>query len=114
VLLTDAAPRQTRAVDTAIDNGQQNERAGSLVNAIRWYERALRLDPGSAAAQEKLAGIADRRTKQGMDAFGKGEVFRKRNEVAKAVAAYQEAADLLPSTNAKRAEAQQWLEKLKQ
>ena len=113
-LLTDATAKQKRTVDVAINNGQENERAGNLVNAIRWYERALRLDPGSTAAQDKLAAVADRRAKQGMDAFGRGEVFRKRNEVGKAVAAYQEAADLLPSTNAKKAEAQQWLEKLKQ
>jgi hypothetical protein len=49
-----------------------------------------------------------------MAALNKAEVLRKRNEIAKAVAAYQEAADLLPSTNDKKAEAQQWLDKLKQ
>ena len=113
-MLADATARQKRTVDTAIDNGQQNERAGQLVNAIRWYERALRLDPNSPAAQAKLAAIADRRTKDGLAALNKAEVFRKRNDVAKALAAYQEAADLLPSTNEKRAEAQQWVEKLKQ
>jgi Inner membrane component of T3SS, cytoplasmic domain len=113
-LLADAVARQKKAVDTAIGNGQENERAGQLVNAIRWYERAQRLDPNSAAAQEKLAALADRRTKQGLDAFNRAEVFRKRNDAARAIAAYQEAADLLPSTNEKKAEAQQWLEKLKQ
>ncbi|HKB09893.1 MAG TPA: FHA domain-containing protein [Vicinamibacterales bacterium] len=113
-MLADALGRQKKAVDTAIGNGQENERAGQLANAVRWYERALRLDPGSATAQEKLAGLADRRTKQGLDALNRADVFRKRNEIAKAVAAYQEAADLLPSTNDKKAEAQQWLEKLKQ
>jgi len=113
-LLADAVGRQKKDVDTAIDNGQQNERAGNLVNAVRWYDRAARLDPSSTAAQEKLAAVADRRTKQGLDAFGRAEVFRKRNDTAKAVAAYQEAADLLPSSNEKKAEAQQWLEKLKQ
>ena len=113
-LLADAVGRQKKDVDTAIDNGQQNERAGNLVNAVRWYDRAARLDPSSTAAQEKLAAVADRRTKQGNDAFARAEVFRKRNDTAKAVAAYQEAADLLPSSNEKKAEAQQWLEKLKQ
>jgi tetratricopeptide (TPR) repeat protein len=113
-LITDTTAKQKRQVDTAIDNGQQNERANNLINAIKWYERALRLDPGSAAAQGKLAAIADRRTKLGLAALEKADVFRKRNDVAKALAAYQEAADLLPSTNDKKAEAQQWVEKLKQ
>ncbi len=113
-MLADATARQKRTVDTALDNGQQNERAGNLVNAVRWYERAIRIDPGSTAAQAKLAAIADRRTKEGLAALNRAEVFRKRNDVAKALAAYQEAADLLPSTNEKKTEAQQWVEKLKQ
>ena len=113
-LLADAQARQKTAVDTAINNGQENERAGQLVNAVRWYDRAARIDPSSAAAQDKLAAIADRRTKRGLEALTNADILRKRNQVAKAVAAYQEAADLLPSTNDKRAEAQQWLEKLKQ
>jgi pSer/pThr/pTyr-binding forkhead associated (FHA) protein len=113
-LLADASGRQKKAVDTAISNGQENERVGNLVNAVRWYDRAARLDPNSTAAQDKLAAVADRRNKQGLDAFNQAEVLRKRNEVAKAVAKYQEAADLLPPTNEKKAEAQQWLDKLKQ
>jgi hypothetical protein len=112
--LADAAAKQKKLVDTAIDNGQQNERAGSLVNAVRWYERALRIDPASTAAQQKLAAIAERRTRDGLAAFARADVFRKRNDVPKAVAAYQEAADLLPADNEKKAEARQWLEKLKQ
>jgi pSer/pThr/pTyr-binding forkhead associated (FHA) protein len=113
-LLADAEAQLKKAVDTAINNGQENERAGQLVNAVRWYERAVQLDPNSAAAQDKLAGIADRRTKRGLEALTNADVLRKRNQIAKAVVAYQEAADLLPSTNDKKAEAQQWLEKLKQ
>jgi pSer/pThr/pTyr-binding forkhead associated (FHA) protein len=112
-MIADATAKQKRGVDTAINNGQENERANNLVNAVRWYETAARLDPSSAAAQEKLAGIADRRTKQGLEALKNADVLRKRNEIAKAVAAYQQAAYLLPASNEKRAEAQQWLEKLK-
>ena len=113
-LLADAQARQKKAVDTAINNGQENERAGQLVNAVRWYERAARLDPNSTAAQERLANVAERRTKEGMAALSRADVFRKRNNTAKALEAYQQAADLLPSTNDKKAEAQQWVEKLKQ
>src|SRR5262249_48702074 len=113
-LIADTTSKQKRAVDTAISNGQANESANSLVNAIRWYEQALRFDPTSTAAQERLAAIADRRTKQGEAALERADVYRKRNDGAKALAYYQEAADLLPSSNAKKAEAQQWVEKLKQ
>jgi len=113
-LITDATTKQKRAVETAISNGQANESANNLVNAIKWYEQALRVDPTSAAAQGRLAGMADRRTKLGLQALERADVFRKRNLVAKALEAYQEAADLLPSTNEKKAEAQQWVEKLKQ
>ena len=112
-LISDAAARQKRQVDTALDNGQQNDRAGNLMNAVRWYDRAQRIDPTSQAVQDRLASIADRRTKVGMAAFDRAEVFRKRNDVPKALAAYQEAAELLPSNNDKKSEAQQWLEKLK-
>jgi pSer/pThr/pTyr-binding forkhead associated (FHA) protein len=112
-LLSDAQTRQKAAVDKAISNGQENERQNNLVNAVRWYENALRTDPSSAAAQERLNAVADRRLKQGLDALRDAEVLRKRNDIAKAVAKYQEAAYLLPSTNEKKAEAQQWVEKLK-
>ncbi len=112
--LADAVARQKKQVDAAIENGQKNEQANNLLNAVRWYDRALRIDPNSAAAQQRLAAVADRRTKEGLDAFSRAEVLRKRNDIAKAIDAYQQAADLLPAANDKKAEAQQWLEKLKQ
>jgi pSer/pThr/pTyr-binding forkhead associated (FHA) protein len=113
-LLTDATTRQKKQVDTALSNGQENERQNQLVNAIRWYERALFYDPNSAPAKDKLAGLADRRLKEGMDALSNAEVLRKRNLKVRALAAYQQAVDLLPAGNEKKAEAQQWVEKLKQ
>ena len=113
-LIADAEAKQKSAVETAINNGQQNERAGQLVNAVRWYERAAQIDPTSGAAQERLSNVAERRTKEGMAALSRADVFRKRNNTAKALEAYQQAADLLPSTNDKKAEAQQWVDKLKQ
>ena len=49
-----------------------------------------------------------------MDALSNAEVLRKRNLKVRALAAYQQAVDLLPAGNEKKAEAQQWVEKLKQ
>jgi Inner membrane component of T3SS, cytoplasmic domain/Tetratricopeptide repeat len=112
-LITDTVARQRQAVDEAIDAGQRNEAAGKLSDALRWYQEALRLDATAATARDKIAGLADRLTKEGLDAFNRAEVFRKRNDYAKAIEAYKQAAELLPSGHEKSREAQQWLEKLK-
>jgi tetratricopeptide (TPR) repeat protein len=112
-LITEAAARQRKAVEEAIDNGQKNEQAGKLADAVRWYQQALRFDSTSTTAQNKIAALSDRLTKEGLDAFSRAEVFRKRNDFKKAIEFYKRAADLLPSGHEKSGEAQQWLEKLK-
>jgi serine/threonine protein kinase/tetratricopeptide (TPR) repeat protein len=112
-LQANAAAQQKLQVDAAINNGLTNERAGNLLNAVRWYDRALQIDPTSTTVQQQLAAVAERRLKEGLLAFDRAEVLRKRNEVAKALGAYQEAATLLPPTHVKRAQAQQWMQKLK-
>jgi tetratricopeptide (TPR) repeat protein len=112
-LITEVAARQRKAVEDAIDNGQKNEQAGKLADAVRWYQQALRFDSTSTSAQNKIAALSDRLTKDGLDAFSRAEVFRKRNDFTKAIEFYKQAADLLPSGHEKNREAQQWLEKLK-
>ena len=112
-LITEAVARQRKAVDEAIDNGQKNEQAGKLADAVRWYQQALRFDSTSTNAQNKIAALSDRLTKAGLEAFSRAEVFRKRNDYPKAIEFYKQAADLLPSGHEKNREAQQWLEKLK-
>ena len=112
-LIAEATARQRKAVDDAIDNGQKNEQAGKLADAVRWYQQALRFDSTSTNAQNKIAALSGRLTKDGLDAFSRAEVFRKRNDYAKAIEFYKQAADLLPSGHEKSREAQEWLEKLK-
>jgi predicted TPR repeat methyltransferase len=51
---------QRRAVETAINSGQQNEQAGKLLEARRWYEVALQRDPSSVIARERRAAIVTR------------------------------------------------------
>ena len=84
-----------------------------MADAVRWYQQALRFDSTSINAQNRIAALSDRLTKQGLDAFSRAEVFRKRNDYPKAIEFYKQAADLLPSGHEKSLEAQQWLEKLK-
>ena len=80
---------------------------------MRWYQQALRFDSTSINAQNKIAALSGRLTKDGLDAFSRAEVFRKRNDYTKAIEFYKQAADLLPSGHEKSREAQEWLEKLK-
>jgi len=112
-LLVDSVAKQKRLADDAVDSGQKNEQAGKLADAVRWYREAQRIDPNSAGARDRLAALGDRLTQEGLDAFGRAEVLRKRNENAKAIELYKQAIDLLPAANEKRADALQWLEKLK-
>ena len=112
-LITDTVNRRRQAVEDAIDNGQKNEAAGKLSDALKWYQQAIRFDANSTSAHEKAQAITERLTKDGLDAFTRAEVFRKRNDFAKAIEFYKQAADLLPSGHEKSREAQQWLEKLK-
>jgi tetratricopeptide (TPR) repeat protein len=112
-LIKETAARQRQAVERAIESGQQNERAGKLADAVRWYQQALRLDSTATSANDRIAALSDRLIKEGLDAFTKAEVFRKRHDDAKAIELYKQAVDLLPSGHAKSREAQEWLEKMK-
>ncbi len=72
VLIADASARQQAAIDNAIDNGQQNETAGKLMDARRWYERALQINPSSVVAREKRAAAARKMNQAAADLFAQG------------------------------------------
>jgi len=112
-LITDTVAKQRQAVDEAIDNGQKNEQAGKLPEALRWYERAQIVDPSSAKAREKFTVLAEHLTRDGLKAFNTAEVLRKRADYAKAILSYKQATELLPRGHEKIQEAQKWLEILK-
>jgi pSer/pThr/pTyr-binding forkhead associated (FHA) protein len=112
-LITDVEAKRRQSVDEAMDGGQRNEAAGKLPDALRWYQEALRFDGTTTAARDKVAALTERLTKDGLEAFNRAEVFRKRNDYPRAIEAYKQAADLLPGNHEKSREAQQWLEKLK-
>jgi tetratricopeptide (TPR) repeat protein len=111
-LITETAAKQQQAVEEAIGNGRKNEQAGKLSDAVRWYQQAVRFDANAAVARDRIAALTERLTKDGLEAFNRAEVFRKRNDI-RAIEFYKQAADLLPSTHEKSREALEWLEKLK-
>ena len=95
-LITDTAARQRQSVEEAIDNGQENEQAGKSSDALRWYQQAVRFDSNSTIARDRIAALTERLTKDGLEAFNRAEVFRKRNDI-RAIEFYKQAADLLPA-----------------
>jgi tetratricopeptide (TPR) repeat protein len=111
-LITETAAKQKRLLEEAIDNGNRNEQAGKIADAVRWYQQAQRLDANSTVAHDKIASLSERLTKEGLEAFTRAEVFRKRNDYPKAIEFYKQAANLLPGGHEKNREAKQWLEKL--
>ena len=83
-------------------------------DALKWYQQALFIDPsGATAARDKIGPLTERVTKEGTDAFDRGDVLRKRGDNAKAIEAFKVTADVLPPNHEKKAEAQKWLETLK-
>jgi hypothetical protein len=84
-LITDTVAKQQKVVDTAIDSGQQNEAAGKLMEARRWYDAALQQNPSSMIAREKRASVIIRMNAAAEKLFNQGTAALKmqRNAVAK-------------------------------
>ena len=112
-LIADATAKQRKAVEDAMEYGRRGEANKQYGDALKWYQAALRYDPTTAGAREKIASLTERVTKDGLEAFSRAEVLRKRNDYTKAIELYKQAADLLPTSHEKHREAQEWLGKLK-
>ena len=54
-LIADAVASSRKRSTRPINSGQQNEQAGKLIDARRWYQRALQIDPARPSAREKRA-----------------------------------------------------------
>ena len=112
-LITETAARQQQAVEEAVDERKEERAGGQTVR------RRAMVSAGAAAstrtstiARDRIATLTERLTKDGLEAFNKAEVFRKRNDI-RAIEFYKQAADLLPASHEKNREALEWLEKLK-
>jgi tetratricopeptide (TPR) repeat protein len=111
-VITETQAKQHKAVEDAVAQGQKSEQEGKPVDAKRWYERGRAYDPNAAAPRDRLAALQAGLTKQGLENFQLGEVYRKRGDTKKAAEYYRIAVDLLPN-GTEKTEAQQWLEKFK-
>ena len=66
-LIADTTAKQQKAVDTAIDSGQQNETGRQADDARRWYEQALQHNPSSVVAREKRAAVISKMNQAAAD-----------------------------------------------
>jgi hypothetical protein len=112
-LLADTVARQQKAVDTAIDSGQQNEQANKLIEARRWYEAALQQNPSSVIAREKRAAVAIRMNAAAEQLFGQATYALKTQNTASAVKLFQQVYDSTLPGDEYREKAAKQLELLK-
>jgi tetratricopeptide (TPR) repeat protein len=92
-LIADTIVTQRRAVETAIDSGQQNEQAGKLPEARRWYEVALQRDPSSVLAREKRAAIVIRMNAAAEQLYNQATFALKSGNTAKAAEFFKQIVD---------------------
>ena len=112
-LIAETTAKQRKAVEEAMEFGRRGEANNKFSDALKWYQAALRYDPSTTGARDKVTALTERVTKDGLEVFTRAEVFRKRNLNTQAIELYKQAADLLPTSHEKHREAQEWLEKLK-
>ncbi|HET6955878.1 MAG TPA: FHA domain-containing protein [Vicinamibacterales bacterium] len=92
-LIADGTAKQQAAVDKAIDSGQQNEAAGKLMDARRWYEQALQINPSSVIAREKRAAAALKMNQAAGDLFAQGTAALKTGNTQLAKRIFQQVYD---------------------
>jgi len=112
-LIADATARQQKAVDTAIDSGQQNETAGKSMDARRWYDQALQFNPASVMAREKKAAVVLKMTQAAADLFATGTAAAKVGNTALAKRIFQQVFDQTMPGDEYREKASKQLEQLK-
>ncbi len=112
-LIADGTAKQQAAVDKAIDSGQQNEAAGKLMDARRWYEQALQINPSSVIAREKRAAAALKMNQAAADLFAQGTAALKTGNTQLAKRIFQQVYDQTMPTDEYRDKASKQLELLK-
>jgi len=94
-LLAEATSRQQKAVEEALQSGQQNEQAGKTREARQWYQRALEVDPGSAPARERANQARARAVAAAEDLFTKANTAEKIQDVNRARQYLQQIVDTM-------------------
>jgi hypothetical protein len=112
-LIADATAKQQAAVDKAIDSGQQNETAGKLMDARRWYDQALRYNPSSVVAREKGAAAALKMNEAAAEIYNQATAALKTQNVPLAKRLFQEVFDKTMPSDEYREKASKQLELMK-
>jgi len=112
-LIADATTKQTAAVDKAIDSGQQNETAGNLMSARRWYEQALQYNPSSVVAREKRASVSSKMNQAAADIYNQATAALKLQNLPMAKRLFQEVFDKTVPGDEYREKASKQLELMK-
>jgi hypothetical protein len=112
-LIADTVAKQQQAVDKAIDSGQQNETAGKLIEARRWYDAALQLNPSALIAREKRAAVIIRMNAAAEALYGQATFALKSQNLTSAVKLFQQVYDSTMPGDEYREKAQKQLEQLK-
>jgi FHA domain len=112
-LIADTLARQQKVVDTAIDNGQQNEQAGKLIDARRWYDAALQQNPSALIAREKRAAVIIRMNAAAEALYGQATFALKSQNPTSAVKLFQQVYDSTMPGDEYREKAAKQLELLK-
>ena len=92
-LVTQATDGRRAAVEQAISNGQQNEKAGELRAARLWYRKALDYDASSASAREKDNTLMNRMLPEANKIYAMATAAEKLSNVEAARRQYQEVMD---------------------
>jgi hypothetical protein len=112
-LIAEGTAKQQAAVDSAIDNGQQNEAAGKLMDARRWYERALQINPSAIVARERRAAAALKMNQAAADLFAQGTAALKAQNAQLAKRIFQQVYDQTMQGDEYRDKAAKQLELMK-
>jgi hypothetical protein len=112
-LIADATAKQQADVDKAIDSGQQNEAAGRLLDARRWYDRAVQMNPSSGIAREKRTAAAQKANQAQADLFAQGTGALKTGNTQLAKKTFQQVYDMTMPGDEYRDKAAKQLELLK-
>ena len=112
-LIADTVARQQQVVDKAIDSGQQNEQAGKLLEARRWYDAALQQNPSAVIAREKRAAVIIRMNAAAELLYGQATFALKSQNPTSAVKLFQQVYDSTMPGDEYREKAAKQLELLK-
>jgi hypothetical protein len=112
-LIADTLAKQQKAVDVAIDSGQQNETANKILEARRWYDVALQRDPASVVAREKRAAVILKMNAAAEALYGQATYAQKSGNATRAAELFKQIIDTTMPGDEFREKATKQMEALK-